>query len=335
MTKELKEMINNNKFPRVCFSKSQCRNMRSIDLIDFMYWYDKDMLIKSKGNVRLKNNTSVVLNGIWCKDFAEDTRYYTAIDFCIKFLGLSTYGSMYVLNEYLKTDHKPTGAIPTPTTPIEEIESNIANGVYAPANRVKPIYAYLCTTRGIPNETVHRFLDDEALYCEKLEKGYNLLFPMYNSDKKIIGFEKSGILTDKEKRYKGCVISQQYIGFTYCYYKHPSSSQNHYYVFESGLDLISFVALADLGLIKLPDNENILLISLRGLQSKVLEEYTGRYSRISLCVDSDKAGQLFYNNIRNQYFDLKYCGDILSSYGVKDWNELLNTRRLITSPIIL
>ena len=335
MTNELKEMIKNNKFPRVCFSKAQCSNMRSIDLIDFMYWYEPTMLIKSKGNVRLKDNKSVVLNGIWCKDFAEDNRYYTAIDFCIKYLGLSTYGAMYVLNAYLMDDHKPTGAILPPTTPIEEIESDIAKGVYAPANRVKPIYAYLCTTRGIPNETVHRFLDDETLYCEKLEKGYNLCFPIYNKEKKIIGFEKSGILTDKEKRYKGCVISQQYTGFTYCYYKHPTSKQEHYYAFESGLDLMSFVALADLGLISLPDNESIILISLRGLQSKVLEEYTGRYSKISLCVDNDKAGLLFYSNVRERYFDLKYCNDALSSYGVKDWNDLLNVRRIITSPIHL
>ena len=91
MTNELKEMIKNNKFPRECFSKAQCSNMRSIDLIDFMYWYEPTMLIKSKGNVRLKDNKSVVLNGIWCKDFAEDNRYYTAIDFCVKYMGLCMY----------------------------------------------------------------------------------------------------------------------------------------------------------------------------------------------------------------------------------------------------
>lgn len=335
MTKELKEMIKNNKFPRECFSKAQCSNMRNIDLIDFMYWYEPTMLIKSRGSVRLKDNVSVVLNGIWCKDFAEDNRYYTAIDFCTKYLGLSTYGAMYVLNEYLKDDHKPTGAIPTPTTPIEEIESDIAKGIYAPANKIKSIYAYLCTTRGIPTETVHRFLDDEALYCEKLEKGYNLLFPIYNDEGKITGFEKSGILTNKEKRYKGCVISQQYTGFTYTYRKIPSSRQNHYYAFESGLDLMSFVALADLGLIVLPEDENIILISLRGLQSKVLQEYTGRYSRITLCVDDDKAGQLFYSNIKKQYYGLNYCNNVLNAYGVKDWNDLLNIRRMITSPIHL
>ena len=41
MTKELKEMIKSNNYPKKQFSKEQLSNMRSIDLIDFMTWYDE------------------------------------------------------------------------------------------------------------------------------------------------------------------------------------------------------------------------------------------------------------------------------------------------------
>ena len=61
MTKELKEIIKSNKFPRECFTPAQRANMRSINLIDFMYWYDSSMLVKLRVNIILKSiNVNVV-----------------------------------------------------------------------------------------------------------------------------------------------------------------------------------------------------------------------------------------------------------------------------------
>ena len=91
-------MIKSNKFPRECFTPAQRSNMRSINLIDFMYWYDSSMLVKLRGNIRLKSNNSVVLYEKWAIDFADNNRYVSGIDFCIEYLGLSTYGAMYVIN---------------------------------------------------------------------------------------------------------------------------------------------------------------------------------------------------------------------------------------------
>lgn len=331
MNEELKKMIKDNSYPKVQFSKEQLSNMRKVDLIDFMTWYDKTKIIQLKGNTRLTDNNSVVLNSIWAIDFGGDNHYYTAIDFCIKFLDLSTYGAMYVLNEYLKCDHTHAQSIPR-LIPIETIESRIANQQYIPADKVKPIYAYLCKTRQIPTETVRKFIKEDYIYAEQLKNGYNLLFPIYNSYDDIIGFERAGILSHSEHRFKGCIISEAYTGYTY-QHKYITGAEEITIAFESGIDLMSFVALADEGLIKLPDNKSIILLSLRGLQGKVLERYTQKQDVILLCVDNDKAGELFYTAEHNKYDRMIYGSSVLDRYSVKDWNDLLKVKEKIKTPI--
>lgn len=333
MTKELKEMIKSNKFPRECFTPAQRANMRSINLIDFMYWYDSSMLVKLRGNIRLKSNNSVVLYEKWAIDFADNNRYVSGIDFCIEYLGLSTYGAMYVINEYLKTPHTASHLVEQLTT-IEDIERGIAKGRFFPANQCKPIYAYLCSTRGIPTRTVHRFLKENSLYAEKLHNGYNLLFPMYDDEEKIIGFERTGILTDEDKRFKGCLITEEHIAFTF-YYKYIPRAEEKYYAFESAIDLMSFTALVEDGLIELPEDKTIVFISLRGVHKVVLEKYTTPDSDIVLCVDNDTAGEKLHQALKDECKNLIYTGDILKSYGVKDWNDLLKIKDQITAPIKL
>ena len=96
---------------------------------------------------------------------------------------------------------------------------------------------------------------------------------------------------------------------------------------------MSFVALADEGLVSLPEDKSIMLISLRGLQEKVLETYTDKDSRIILCVDNDTAGAKFYTDEHYHYNNMIYGGSILARYNVKDWNDLLKIKDKI-NPII-
>ncbi len=330
MNKELKEMIKRNSYPKQTFSKAQLSNMRAINLVEFMEWYDASKIVVIRGNVRLAENHSVVLNYIWARDFVSGSSY-TAIDFCINYLGLSTYGAMYVLNEYLKQEHTNTQPIST-LVPIETIENKLASGKYARANNIKSIYGYLCKTRQLPSETVRHFMDEEYLFAEKLDNGYNLLFPIYNSEEKITGFECSGILSDKRYRYKGCIISQAYTGFNY-QYNYIRGTEEIVYAFESSIDLMSFVALANEGYIKLPEDKSVFMLSLRGLQSKVLSAYATADTQIALCVDNDTAGESFYTAEHNKYNNMVYCGSLLKRYGVKDWNDLLKIKDSIKTPI--
>jgi len=334
MTNELKTMIKNNKYPKKQFSKEQRTLMRSVDLTDFMTWYDESKIIKSRGCIRLADNQSVVLHEKWAKDFAVKSDYCCGIDFCIKYLGLSKYASMYVLNEFLESGYIHRELTPRTLTPIKTIESRIANSQYVPAQNIKPIYAYLCQTRQIPPATVKKFIDNEYLYAEKLKIGYNLLFPIYNKEEKIIGFESSGILSDKEHRYKGCIISEAYTGFTY-QYRYIHGTPEIIIPFESGIDLMSFVALTDEGLISLPEDKSIMLLSLRGLQDKVLETYTDKDSRIILGVDNDTAGAKFYTDEHYHYSNMVYGGSVLARYNVKDWNDLLKIKERINHSIRL
>jgi len=334
MTNELKTMIKNNKYPKKQFSKEQRTLMRSVDLTDFMTWYDESKIIKSRGCIRLANNQSVVLHEKWAKDFALKSDYCCGIDFCIKYLGLSKYASMYVLNEFLESGYIHRELTPRTLTPIKTIESRIANSQYVPAQNIKPIYAYLCQTRQIPPATVKKFIANDYLYAEKLKIGYNLLFPIYNKEEKIIGFESSGILSDKEHRYKGCIISEAYTGFTY-QYRYIHGTPEIIIPFESGIDLMSFVALTDEGLISLPEDKSIMLLSLRGLQDKVLETYTDKDSRIILGVDNDTAGAKFYTDEHYHYSNMVYGGSVLARYNVKDWNDLLKIKERINHSIRL
>lgn len=334
MNNELKTMIKNNKYPNKHFSKEQQSLMRAVDLIDFMTWYDESKIIKLRGCIRLADNPSVVLHEKWAKDFSTKSDYCCGIDFCIQYLGLSKYASMYVLNEFLESGYIHQEIAPRTLTSINTIESRIKNKQYLSAQNIKPIYAYLCQTRQIPAETVKKFIDNDYLYAEKLKIGYNLLFPIYNKEEKIIGFESSGILSDKEHRYKGCIISEAYTGFTY-QYRYIHGTPEIIFAFESGIDLMSFVALADEGFITLPEDKSIMLLSLRGLQSKVLETYTDKNSRIILCVDFDTAGSSFYTAEHYRYKNIVYGGSILERYSVKDWNDLLRVKNKINSSIRL
>lgn len=331
MQKTLKEMIKTKTLPRKQFTPQQRDNAKLVDLRDFVSWYDNDLICVLRGSVRLKENQSLVLYEYGARDFRNE-RNYNNIDFCINFLGMTYYSAVYALNEYIKSGYTPVApkrVLPT----IADLEKKIADGVYLPAKNTKQVYAYLNKTRGISNEVIKRFCEKDCLYSEKLERGYNILFPMSDDEGNIIGFEKCGALSDSAYRYKGCIICEEYSAFDYQHTR-VHNTKEVLIACESAIDLMSILSLEEMGLAELPKNRSVRFLSLRGLQSKVLEKYASRDTEIILCVDSDEAGQNFYNKIKNQYDKITYP-EYLKNYGCKDWNELLLRHRELKGSINL
>lgn len=330
MDKKIKDMLISNSLPKVYFSKDKLSQMRTVDIVNFVNWYDESLLIKYKGCYRLKDNLSVVLNDIWARDFKED-RSCTAIDFCNKYLGLNMYASMYVLNEYLKQGFTEPPSVSHITSP-EAFKQKLNDGTYISAKSVKQIYAYLSKTRQIGNEIIKKLINENYIYAEPLSKGYNLLFAIYDECGEITGFERTGILSNADCRYKGCIITEEYSGFTYIYNYIPNAD-TLYFTFESAIDLMSFLTLAEQGYAVLPADKNIICLSLRGLQNRILDKYTDRTSRVVLCTDNDTAGINFAERVKPQFDNIAFMYAELAKYGVKDWNDLLKCKDKISTPI--
>ena len=330
MDKKIKDMIISDSLPKGYFSNDKLSQMRAVNIINFVKWYDESLLIKYKGCYRLKDNLSVVLNDIWARDFKED-RSCTAIDFCNRYLGLNMYASMFVLNEYLKQGFTEPASISRLTSP-EVFKQKMNDGSYINAKSIKQIYAYLSQTRQISNEIIKKLTNENYLYAEPLSKGYNLLFAIYDEYGEITGFERTGILSNADCRYKGCIITEEYSGFTYIYNCVPNTD-TLYFAFESSIDLMSFLSLAEQGYVVLPANISITCLSLRGLQNRILDKYTARTSRIILCTDNDNAGIRFADRVKPQFDSISLMYGELDRYGVKDWNDLLKIRDKINTPI--
>lgn len=324
-------MIKENNLPKAYFDEMQRSKMRNVNIASFVKWYDNSLIIYERGNARLRENPSVVLNDVWARDFTTGESY-TGIDFCIKYLGLNKYASMYVLNEFLKSGNN-TAEQKKPMLPISEVERKINNGTYISARGIKQIYAYLCKTRKISPDIVKTFIDKGYLYAECLEKGYNLLFPIYNDEDRISGFERTGILSSNNHRFKGCIITEEYSGFTYLYQYHQGTDEI-IIVFESSIDIMSFLTLVNDGKIKVNfGNNTIILVSLRGVQEKILNKYNK--GKVCFAVDNDEAGKEFYK--RNHKSNDCNADPIysLEKYGCKDWNELLQKKDIITETICI
>ena len=167
----------------------------------------------------------------------------------------------------------------------------------------RKLYAYLIKTRGIPKEIVDELVHARLLYQDK--KG-NAVFIHKNEAGEIIGAELFG--TNTETRFKGIAKGTGDSAFIF-----KIGEPRRAYVFESGVDLMSFYALADKQKL-----QNAALVSMGGLKPTSLGGIKAKGIVIYSCVDNDEAGRKF--NSENNF---TVINDLLVKNEVKDWNELL------------
>ncbi len=114
----------------------------------------------------------------------------------------------------------------------------------------------------------------------------------------------------KLKSYKG--VSQ---GTTDSYFQYDRGIPDKAYVFESSIDLMSFMQLY-------PKENNCKFVAMAGLKPTVVEDLLNKNLTVILCVDNDSAGSKFRKSFGDRCLVVTDC----IKNGVKDFNELLQMR---------
>ena len=235
------------------------KQARRTSLVD--YCHANSIELKREGReFVLKNNDSLYISA------EEPYKWYrhstseggTAIDFCVKFLGLS----------FKQAVEELTGALESVCIePTQHFELNYNNNQ-------KRVIAYLVKKRGIDYEIVIDLIRNNKI---RQDSNGNCAFIIKNFENHELGAELCGT---GDTRFKGITSKQQGFGFTI---ELGLARQVAY--FESSIDLLSFHQLY-------PKKTDVLFVSLGGLKSTVVENFKSHYPKLEhiICVDNDEKG---------------------------------------------
>lgn len=233
--------------------------------------------------------------------------------------------SIKYLTTYCGMDFKTavmelSGAKVIDTSLVYEIDFNINN--INISKDMRRAIAYLNKTRGIDYKLIVELINKKLLFQE--ESTNNIIFPMLDENRKIVGAEIAGTLTDK--RFKGIKSGSKY---GYGYNIRYGNEIRYILYFESAIDLISLIEIQR---IKGKNLEGCLLVSLSGLKENVfynmLDVFKNDLKPIEtfLCIDNDIAGLNFLKCLKVAKNDFKIY---FPSEGFKDWNEQLKSIKKI------
>jgi len=212
-----------------------------------------------------------------------------AIDFCVKYLGM----------KFTQAVTELSGDLPTvEIAPTTYYEPNMATDQ-------KRVIAYLSKKRGIAYSTVTALIRNGSLRQDT--KG-NCIFIIRDFEGHKVGGELHGT---GDTRFKGQLNQQDGFGFSILL---GEPKQVAY--FESSIDLLSFKQLY-------PTKSNVLLVSMGGLKSVVVETYREHFpfAEHIICCDSDEKGKLFCEGQA-----LRSCHPPTP---FKDWNDYLKGKQSI------
>lgn len=120
-------------------------------------------------------------------------------------------------------------------------------------------------------------------------------------------------VSEKLKNYKGVAP-----GTSESFFRYDKGEPKKAYVFESSIDLMSFMALH-------PDVTDCTFAAMAGLKPNVVEKLLAGGLPVTLCVDNDQAGQNFSNQFGSR---CKYFTECRAN-NVKDFNELLKAKKTV------
>ena len=231
-----------------------------------------------------------------------------AIDYLMRYKGMDFMTALYEL-----TNTIPEQGNIEQDTPEKFLFANL-NIEYDMRRTV----AYLNKSRGIKYSLIEWLIKNKLLFQEA--ESNNIIFPMYDEKKEIVGAELCGTLTDK--RFKGIKTGSKY---GYGYNLNPNQNQivNFILFFESAVDLLSFWD------IKQSENKslkNCLLVSMGGLKENIIKQMLSlnQSAQPFLCVDNDEAGAEFIKVVKPQIEGVK---PFLPNAPYKDWNDQLRANK--------
>ncbi len=121
-------------------------------------------------------------------------------------------------------------------------------------------------------------------------------------------------VAEKLKNYKGVAP-----GTSESFFSYDRGEPKKAYVFESAVDLMSFMTLH-------PEVTDCTFAAMAGLKPSIVEKLLERNIPVTLCVDNDKAGQSFISRFGSRCKFFTEC----RTNNVKDFNELLKAKKTVT-----
>lgn len=188
-------------------------------------------------------------------------------------------------------------------------------------NTYKHIFAYLIKTRKIDSEVVKEFVKNKQLYEDERK---NCVFVGYDNEMtpKYISLRGTGSklfkkdLWGSDKTYPFC----------------RKGTNDTLLIFESAIDLMSYITLAKIHRIK---DLNHHMISMGGTAYLPIDYYTNKYPNIKkmiLCLDNDDEGHFFSQQIRDRYREKFAISKHVPTH--KDFNEdLINVNKAKTTTV--
>lgn len=214
-----------------------------------------------------------------------------------------------ITHSNINNEHDKTPKIATP----EEIQISFENDLKKGLN-MKRTFAYLTKKRNIDTHIINEFVKKGLLIQDDRN---NATFKMKDKNDKLIGIVKKGT------GYVKLEYINEYSdikGFAFRISDNPKKA----YFTEAPVDLMSFYELKK-NEINLDD---AVLISMQGVKHNCVLENIKHYKgieEIGLCVDNDKGGHKFINNLTQNFKD-ELNGIKINIYTpvTKDWNEDLS-----------
>ena len=328
----------NNRFKRKYISPKQVDKLNThCNLIQLLIWWDESSIQYRRKQFVLRDTprcvvydtlvydhyTGVTTNPISTLmtyyDMSFPQAVYAANYFLTKVskLDMECYIQLeYIDKELFTTD---TGVDLNYILQADQTQSTLPD---VKAAALRKVYAYLCNTRRIDRDLVTHFLKQEYI---GLDASNLLCFYTYRGDD-VIAVTKKGI--NPRVTFKQNIVREKHTGWWV-----GSSTVTEFkevYVFESCVDLLSFLTLAKQGCVPKPAVD-ACFISLNGANIRYLDKVLMEHPSIEcvhFCTDNDRAGQLAvatFTADTSHKIPTDSWVNYLVEANVKDWNELLQT----------
>ena len=282
------------------FTDEQKERANSVDLAEFLRRRG-EKLLRSGWEFRLGSRHRITVRGSEWYDHAA-RQGGRAVSFLQTYYGMSYQAAM----EALLGDAE----LPPARQRAEEEPRPFA--LPPPSRDMRRVYAYLMKQRHISREVITHFAKAGLLYEDA--QYHNCVF---------VGTDEQGIPRHAHKRstnIRGRAIRANVAGSRPQYSFHHVGTDSLLYVFEAPIDLLSFLTLYPEGW---QEHSYVALCGVSAAPIHHLLETQPQLEEVTLCLDSDEAGQAAARRI---------AGELLREWNVtvsaefpnqKDWNDEL------------
>jgi len=260
----------------------------------------------------------------WYSFYSNIGRTNNSIDCLVDICGMDFKQAVHALmgQDVTKTPTQSYVKYPYPSrNSPPQLKQKVEFQMPKHAADMRRVFAYLCKERKIPAAIVGEFARVGLLYQSESDVTYsinsipqtakkvNAVFVHFENNV-AVGGEVQGI--NSYKRFKGVVAGTGDSFFSYTPRPSADGENRKAYLFESAIDLMSFLAFCDRKKLN-----GITLVSMAGLKKAAVKTLQVLGFDVLACVDNDDAGRKFVADN-----ELKQATDYLEKADVKDWSEL-------------